>query len=41
MKTFKEFLLEVEEVEGMTKKKKSSTVFEDEEHVLINHGKHI
>lgn len=41
MKTFKEFLIEVEEVEGMAKKKKSSTEYEDEEHVIADHGKHI
>lgn len=41
MKSFKEFLSEVEEVEGMTKKKKSSTSYEDKEHIIQHNGKHI
>lgn len=41
MKTFKEFLLEVEEVEGMSKKKKLSTEYKDEEHLQQHGAKHI
>ena len=39
MKTFKEFLIEIEEIKNFAKKNKTSTSLRDEDHVIQNGGK--